>query len=147
MRIVGRILPESVCRLCGYDNPYNDEADYVCRQCRVRADKWGSGKPATPASPAVTPEKKTLDDYKHKFDELVAKSLVSIEWDVDAGDDNCYTYLSGDAYHDLKQDAEKQLTPDECIDLDLYTDNWLSQNDEEALEACHAKHGYPDEDD
>ena len=44
-RIVGRFLDESVCRLCGYDNPYMDPVpDYVCRQCTVRTQKWGSSK-------------------------------------------------------------------------------------------------------
>lgn len=35
-------LSESACRKCGYDNPYmDDDPNYVCRQCKSRAEKFG----------------------------------------------------------------------------------------------------------
>ena len=33
----------TTCTKCGYDNPYMDPTEsYVCRQCRVRDEKFGS---------------------------------------------------------------------------------------------------------
>jgi hypothetical protein len=39
--LVRSILMESVCKKCGYDNPYmDDDPNYVCRQCKAHADKF-----------------------------------------------------------------------------------------------------------
>ena len=62
-RIVGRLLPESVCRLCGYDNPYMDDVpDYVCRQCTMRAEKWGDGVKKAPIATPIADEDDCEDD-------------------------------------------------------------------------------------
>lgn len=36
----------TTCIKCGYDNPFMDPVEnYVCRQCRVRDEKFGTGSP------------------------------------------------------------------------------------------------------
>jgi len=98
--IVSRLLPESVCRLCGYDNPYMDDVpDYVCRQCASRSNAWGNGiKSKAPAENLRLPmgpmpkrlsmdpvkaEAKNLDYIK---DDIGVSAYVDVNWPGHPGD-------------------------------------------------------------
>jgi len=149
--LVKWILPESVCRLCGYDNPYMDDVpDYVCRQCVQRAEKWGTGLKSEPSKSPYG--KMTLDGFKEKFDEMVKSDLISVAWGTDSGD--CYTYVEGQKeFDDFMEEAMKQLgghMSEDFIELENYIDDWLRDNDEGAMEDCRSENGdpyYDEEDD
>ncbi len=133
-RIVGRFLDESVCRLCGYDNPYMDPVpDYVCRQCQQRAEKWGNGvKPSAAVGPTAVDRgpdpypqitqssngydgwqyaqaEKDLQPYMDRFNDLANAGKIDIVWDCDSGD--WYSSLDGDAFNALNKEVEEKFFP------------------------------------
>ncbi len=143
-RIVGRLLPESVCRLCGYDNPYMDPVDdYVCRQCTQRAEKWGTGnvakappapasEPAPPSSgrPGVPKGTRTLKNFISMFDNAFAKDKLEYIVDYDAG--HAYNAYTGPVFEHLDEMAQKDLSDDEYDLFDEYTSGELGESDSAA---------------
>jgi hypothetical protein len=128
----------AVCKECGYDNPYMDpDPNYVCRQCKMRAQMWGGKEEPEKPKPITRQPAHTSAPYS-LFDRLTRyfKSINTIGTDLHFKDapvtDNTYK---------LTMIAEMTfLTPDQQLDQFKKFSKVITEAIPPITVATHRKH-------